>query len=114
MIKLLTWNIRGVGNIATVRRLKKLCSLHGFSIIILLEPFVAADQIKSLSTKLGFQDCLASENNKIWILWRHNLTVQLLSQTDQLVNLRCCHPLLPRQIFISAVYAKCSMSRYFS
>ena len=65
MITSLIWNARGVGNKATVRRLKKLS--HGFSLsfLVIIEPFIDSSMAVSLCATLKFDDCLFSESNKI-------------------------------------------------
>lgn len=67
MISCLNWNIRGVANLASKRRLAKLCHIHQVSILILQEPFLSSDHICGLKDYLRFHDCLSSANSKIWI-----------------------------------------------
>lgn len=108
MITILTWNVRGIGGIASQRRLRKLCKLHNVSILFLLEPFISSDHLPSLASALGFTSFLASANGKIWILWRHNIVLTFSSQTDQLYHVQCSHPAMLHSCALTSVYAKCT------
>ncbi|KAJ8749245.1 hypothetical protein K2173_018724 [Erythroxylum novogranatense] len=52
MLSALVWNVRGIGNLASIRRLKKLCRIYAISCIILLEPFIE-QQIGNASWMVG-------------------------------------------------------------
>lgn len=65
MISVLVWNVRGIGNISSIRRLRKLVSLYLVSLLIFQEPFVSNAAASEISQKLGFSDCVCSDNNKL-------------------------------------------------
>lgn len=67
MINIMVWNARGVGNVSTTRRLKRLCRIHSVSVLVLLEPIVSVDSMDSLRDALHFSDSLFLNNNKIWV-----------------------------------------------
>lgn len=75
MISVLVWNVRGVGSISTVRRLRKLAQMHSVSLIILQEPLVSSTSAPDVCTRFGFDNYACSDNNKLWMFWRHNLSI---------------------------------------
>lgn len=76
------------------------------SILALVEPFIFESQINSLSTKLGFDQFLFSQSNKIWLFWRHGLVLSLLGQSDQHLHLQVSHSSFPGDYYLTAVYGK--------
>lgn len=98
--------MRGVGNVSTVRRLRKLWLLHSFSILVLIEPFVANSHMDSLMHKLGFMGSFSSENKQILVFWRHGFVVNLVAQSDQYLHLQCSHQSISDSVFLTCVYAK--------
>lgn len=89
-----------------MRRLRKLCKLHNISILFLFEPFLAVDRIHSLAASLRFSDCLASDNSKIWLLWRHGFQFNIVGQSDQFVHAHVTHASHSNSVFLTGVYAK--------
>lgn len=67
MINIMVWNARGVGNVSTTRRLKRLCIINSVSVLVLLEPIVSVHSMDSLRDALHFSDSLFLNNNKIWV-----------------------------------------------
>lgn len=65
MIKLICWNVRGIANQASFRRLFELSCMHNLSIIFLLEPFTPAIRVDKIRQRLGFQYSYAYDLNKI-------------------------------------------------
>lgn len=108
MIKLLVWNIRGVGNLASCCCLRKFCRLHSIFVLVLIEPFIDNASIFPLQTYLGFSAFVASESNKILLLWRHIFAFTVVSQTFQLLHLHGTHPQCLSGVFLTPVYAKFS------
>ncbi|KAJ8766129.1 hypothetical protein K2173_021646 [Erythroxylum novogranatense] len=99
------WNVRGIGNLASIRRLKKLCRIHAISCIILLEPFIEAARITEIQSKLGFQYSFASDSNKIWFLCRNGITCSVVFQSSQLLHLKV-EGFSSSPVYVTGVYAK--------
>lgn len=66
MIRVLSWNVRGIGGIALLRRLLKLCKLHHISLFF-IEPFISYDHVSRIASKCGFLDSVSSVNGKVLI-----------------------------------------------
>lgn len=79
MISLLFWNIRGIANAASLRRLKKLCTLHSVSVLFLFEPFLSANPVDFLRVSLHFTGSFSSPQNEIWVLCCGGMVFMCLS-----------------------------------
>lgn len=106
MISCMFWNIRGVVNKASMRRLRKLCKLHSVSVLLLFEPMATFEHISHLSSYLQFPDFILSDNHKLCVLWRHDFRVLLQGQTDQFLHLQVDHSSSLHSCFITSIYAK--------
>lgn len=58
MISGLFWNVRGVGNSFSLRRIKRVLCLHHFSLLALFEPMIPAARITDIQHQLHFDHCL--------------------------------------------------------
>lgn len=63
------WNIRGVVNKASMRRLRKLCKLHSVSVLLLFEPMATFEHISHLSSYLQFPDFILYDNHKLCVFF---------------------------------------------
>lgn len=94
MVSLITWNINGISNGPSLRRIKKIIKIHQVSVIALLEPMISAEAILELKTKLQCQGCLANSTSKIWLLWKEGIHCYLLNDHEQ-------------HLTVEASYVKC-------
>lgn len=60
MIRGLIWNIRGVGNNASIRRLKRLSRMYNFAFVVLIEPLLSVDKGPEVTRRLGFSFFIAN------------------------------------------------------
>lgn len=67
MINGLFWNIRGIANRASLRRLEKLLHLHSVYFLVIIEPMANVARIDEIRLFLGFSSVLFMQNNKAWI-----------------------------------------------
>lgn len=73
MMNYLIWNIRGVANNSSVRRLKQLIKKHSISLVAIIEPKCSSIPIVELQTKLKFCGSLANEPDTIWLFWNNTV-----------------------------------------
>lgn len=102
----MSWNVRGVANVATMRRLRKLIRLHSLSLLTLYEPMVDSSRLAEVKERLGFPHGVHSVSNKIWVLWKSNLVVTLLHQSGQLMHFHIY--LQQSSCLVTFIYAKCT------
>lgn len=88
MMKLLYWNIRGLGNAESRLVLKKLCNHHKPHLVLIAEPWVEFSSISpSFWKSLGLKPFLFNDRNNripsIWCLCSDSLTPASLSVSVQ-------------------------------
>lgn len=84
--------MRVVGHISTIRRLRKLIKIHSIYLLVLQEHLVSNATTSVICKILCFLDCVFSDNNKVWMLWNDNLSIQVLSQSEQFLQCTTKHP----------------------
>ncbi|XP_060200562.1 uncharacterized protein LOC132628815 [Lycium barbarum] len=109
MISALFWSIRGVRS--KKRPLidsKILVLINNIQFVAIFEPFVAKQNIDGYRKFLGYQHCLSNLNGKIWCFCRNFIQADLISENDQHVIINMKKAYDNQDIFISAIYAKCT------
>lgn len=102
MSSVMVWNARGAANASTTRRLKRLCRSYNFSIFVLL----AIEYLQTLCSMLNFTHSVSTENNKIWVLWRHGLEGSQIRLGDLFIHCQMDCPAVPTPFFFTFIYAK--------
>ena len=110
MIKSLIWNIRGIGQSLSVKRLKSLIKFHHLKLVCILEPFLLSVKVDVVRIRLGMDFAFSSDSGKIWLFWSHPFTVQILHDMGQVIYCRVGHSSFLEVFFMSFVYAKCLVS----
>lgn len=112
-MNILIWNIRGMGNSASLAQVKKLIVEHSPLVLALIEPLVNNSNMLHYLHRLGYNDASSNANDKLWLFWKRNTHLSIISQTDQLV-----HTTLggygDAPLHLTFVYAKCSYILYRS
>ncbi|PKA63449.1 hypothetical protein AXF42_Ash005344 [Apostasia shenzhenica] len=86
--KLLFWNIRGVGNNATIGILKDYILCNHISFTALAEPKTQKTNIQHIGRRLGYDNFLASNSNSFWIFWNQDWTCEVLLDSNQALFLK--------------------------
>lgn len=108
MIRQLIWNIRGVANNATLRRLKSLVRLHSISTLVLLEPLINSNKLDEYRIKLGFDVAFASPTGRIWLFCKSSVGIGFVDVShEQVLHVELTYPGMDPFI-LSAIYAKSS------
>ncbi|XP_038697968.1 uncharacterized protein LOC119995523 [Tripterygium wilfordii] len=106
MFNCLVWNIRGVGNSPSLRRLKSLCFLNKIQIVSILEPMIPEERLKVIAKRLKMNNYASNISGKIWICWKDYIPLRIFSNHDLILTLESDPSW--GSILISTVYAKCS------
>lgn len=106
MISYLVWNIRGVDNASSVRRIKHIMRVHNISLVALLEPQWSRISITDLQRLLHGFDSVTNESGTIWIVWKADIQCSVISNESQQFTLSYCYK--DQQIILTCVYASCS------
>lgn len=91
MINFILWNIRGLANKPSKRRVKKLFFIHNLPFIAFLEPNSKPQMIEELRRTLKFEGCTVNSSNKIWFLWRYGVNCTTIKSEDQCMLLNISH-----------------------
>lgn len=112
MINNLLWNIRGIGNIKSRRRVAKLVKMYNISLIAILEPLHHANKIQEFSNRIGFNLKLTNQeaDEKIWLCRNHEVNVVLVDAFEQCITVDISF-LNSDLVRLTIVYAKCSIQQ---
>ena len=72
---------------------------------------VSFDQINDIKQRLCFENCLSYPSNKIWLLWRHGLSLHPIVSTDQLIHVEVSGSHGQFLSYFTAIYAKCTRAK---
>lgn len=82
MMKLLTWNIRGIANAPSLRRLKRIIKSNKIICFSIFEPKVTLDSIKDYEFKLNFINSFSNNEGNIWVFWKNEAKYSIISSTS--------------------------------
>ncbi|KAL0923443.1 hypothetical protein M5K25_007500 [Dendrobium thyrsiflorum] len=96
-------NNKGIGCPSTRIRLKNLCRIHNITLLVIIEPFIDASKMDSTSSFLGFKHRYANISNKIWVLWKELISIDILGDFNQVLH--CQIKILNISLYASFIYA---------
>src|SRR3954468_12642466 len=103
MLRVIIWNVRGIANNPSRRRVNHLFkkfNLHG---IVLLEPKDTTLPIDHYRAKFKCQGAMSNTKNSIWCFWKDTINITLLSQSDQHISMNIIHG--SRAFTVTSIYA---------
>ncbi|KAL0316455.1 UNVERIFIED_CONTAM: hypothetical protein Sradi_5523700 [Sesamum radiatum] len=103
-MKVLLWNIRGIGEAHKQKHVHYLCQKHKPSALVIIEPKVELDS-RYFCRRLGFNSVVNS-NSKIWCFIKDSLHCDILNSQEQFLHLRFTSDLMPQSFLCTWVYAK--------
>lgn len=108
--KILIWNIRGIGNAQSIRRLKILKRRYQLAIIAIIEPKKKTSCIDMYRSKLHMAHSVANLNDqaRIWIFWEEEINILNIDHSDQHITVSVSSDLC-RTFYFTIVHASCSM-----
>ena len=83
MINSIFWNIRGIRKKIACSRLKILKNQYNLNLIGICEPLIDASCIPEFKLKLGFSNCIDTDESNIWVFFDDNLSGKIFAQSDQ-------------------------------
>src|SRR4051812_23139827 len=103
MISILVWNIRGVANCPSIRRIKQIMKKQKVALVAILEPKSSIMSITDLQRKLQCDGSITNIAGTIWVLWKAQYNCTEVSNEDQQITLSVCFN--STQFHITCVYA---------
>src|SRR4051812_11117213 len=104
----LAWNIRGIGNYPSVRRLKKLFKNNSLCSAAIFEPKVDRTQLDVIRLKLKCDGSFANAEGNIWLLWKSHLKCTVIHSCSQYVAVQVMYSNMNVTIFY--VHASCDLN----
>lgn len=99
MIAQLLWNIHGVGNDVSLRRLKYLIRENCITFLVILEPMLQGSDPEKIKRKLKFDVAHRSCTDKIWIFHQNSFSANIVSESDQGLHFKVTHPIVESPFF---------------
>jgi len=85
----LSWNCRGLGNVATIKELRELAKDVAPSVVCVLETQVHKTRVEGLKQALGFDNSFAvsssGRSGGLGIFWNNNIRVTLLPYSSTIL-----------------------------
>lgn len=103
----LTWNIRGLRDPESQRRLHTYIRQKKIKLLAILEPMIELDS-RSMSRRFEFSNVISNKSGHIWVFSAEDVQVDCLTDHDQFLHIRCSANFLSSDLLYSFVYAKCS------
>lgn len=107
MIRATLWNIRGIMNNPSIRRLKKLIKTHRLSCFAILEPKSSANNIKNYQRMFSCTGACSNDKGTIWVFWKEDITMHLIGHSDQSIRMELSHASISSIPLMNFVYASC-------
>src|SRR3954464_7601564 len=86
MLNIIVWNIRGLGNPPSLRRIKKLVRVHNIDCFAIIEPKIKSATAKDYEYKLNCSGSFANHEGNIWVFWKNNISCTVIYSTAQYVH----------------------------
>lgn len=94
-------------NSTSFARIKKIVVGHSPLVIAIIEPVVGNSNLLCYYRRLGYNEASSNTNGKLWLFWKRNTQLSIISQTDQLMHTTFGgYGDVP--LHLTFVYAKCS------
>lgn len=112
-MKTLSWNCRGLGNLGTVRVLKKLLVMEKPAIVFLMETRLKVSQMGRLNeTQLHFKGCIPvdcegfrfSRKGGLCVMWSESVDLELISFSNNHISLKVDEGNGARMWLFSGIY----------
>lgn len=108
MIRSLIWNVRGIVNKPFIRRMRKLIKLYKLSFFLaLLEPKASNNCLRDYQRLFSCQGACCNDKGTIRVFWKDDVTLYLISSSNQHVQMEISYPSLFTVLIITFVYASC-------
>src|SRR5438270_443701 len=85
LMNIIAWNIRGLDNPSSIRRLRKLIKDHSVSCFAIFEPKVYTRPIKNLEFKLNCIGSCSNLEGNIWFFWKVGVACSIIKFTSQYI-----------------------------
>lgn len=88
--------------------MKHLVTINRVDFVAIMEPFVSKDKVEGYMRFLGFHNCIANENGKIWCFWTIGCQTTIAANEEQQITVNFKDNTDEVGVFVNVVYAKSS------
>src|SRR4051812_11092394 len=88
IMNLLVWNIRGLGNSPSLKRLKKIIKTNNINLFSIIEPKIKPESLKEYVYKLNCFNAVTNQEGNIWVLWKNDINFSVLHTTSQYISIK--------------------------
>src|SRR3954467_14352047 len=106
-MNLLAWNIRGIGNIPSIRRLKKLFKNQSLCCAAIFEPKIDSIHLDEIKFRLKCDGSFSNIEGNIWLLWKFDFNCTILHASSQYIAVHASFSNMNVNIFF--VHASCDI-----
>lgn len=107
MISGLIFNIMGIMNNSSIRRMKKLIKSHRLFFFAIIEPKAYSGDIQDFQRLFSCSGIYRNDKGSIWLFWKSDIQVQVVFSTDQFILVELSHLTLTCSALMSIVYGSC-------
>src|SRR3954463_14834146 len=104
-MNIVAWNIRGLGNKPSMRRLKRIFKSKKICFAAIFEPKIDNAMIKECMLKLKCVQYACNDEGNIWLLWNTDITCTILQSSAQFISVKV--HLTCADIILTCVHASC-------
>lgn len=94
-MKIMIWNVRGIGNKATQQQVNFLKNIETLDMLAIIEPMITLDEI-GMQRIFKMDKVVANCSNKIWLLSNSSFEVEVLLDHIQCLDCRVTSGLPPQ------------------
>ena len=80
-MNIIAWNVRGLGNKPTMRRLKRIFKSKKICFAAIFEPKIENSMIKKCMLSLKCVNYAYNDEGNIWLLWNSDITCTILNSS---------------------------------
>lgn len=86
-MNVIIWNVRGLGNSASLARVKKLVIDHSPYVLAIIEPLMDSSNLMRYCHRLGHDNAHSTTTGKLWLFRKHSSHLSIVSHIDQLIHI---------------------------
>lgn len=109
MKTVIIWNVRGVGNKATVNSLAQHIREKNISVAAISEPRVPFNKAQKIGRRIGLSNVFGNngEKSKIWVFYRDDVSLEVVEENEQFLTIvyKEMNEIIS---YFTVIYASCS------
>lgn len=88
MMNLLAWNIRGIANNPSLRKLKRLLKSNRVGCFAIIEPKISPSSLRDYNYKLTCVYAISNQEGNIWMMWKSNFKCSVMNISSHYISFK--------------------------